>query len=108
MGGHRTLEGQRPVHPECPKLDRSNSKCQCDELWGYWDGTDAELDYSINIAERQSKKRRARTSTGAQCTTELDGETTYGGEHPGFSDEEEEPWEGFWKESEHLNSVKQR
>lgn len=97
MGGHRTLEGQRPVHPECPKLDRSNSKCQCDELWGYWDGTDAELDSLIKQCEyEESRNRQIQSAPSMQdgWPTELD-------DNP-----DDEDLAGFWRESERLKDLR--
>src|SRR5690606_20282323 len=95
MSKHRTLGGQRPVHPECPKLDRDTDACQCDELWDYWDGTDAALDRLIKSHEREESRNKTTPATGQNWPIELD-----------EIKPDEEDLGGFWRESERLKSLR--
>lgn len=94
MPTHRRPSG-RPVHPECPKLDSGAEYCQCDELWDYWDGTDASLHHHI-ISNQRKEYRTRQPEEYRLIEDEMLPENL----------DDPDDLTGFWKDSEQLISVR--
>jgi len=108
---HHTLDGSRPVHPECAAHE--GGLCSCSTLWHEWDGSPEKLDRKIEVAERTEMRTRhgihSRRGRGHGPDSDesdvIDLPSNYeteDGEETGYPDSNELEIAGFWKESERL------